>query len=110
WRRVGRAGGWPVRPKRRLVMRSEPNGVPGGKSLTLNNCAAPAGKTRSSPGWGATSPTQFAVVVQLLFSPPPSQVATAGAVRSSTLFKPGSVDQGKFGRPDITGLCRVTSV
>src|SRR5205823_13679142 len=59
------------------------NAVPAGKSLTLVSRAAPCGKTRSSPGCGATSPTQLAAVVQLLSGPPPSQVATAGARRVS---------------------------
>src|SRR5437660_12440096 len=47
------------------------------------SCPAPAGKTRSSPGCGARSPTQLAAVAQWLSAPPPSQVATAGARRVS---------------------------
>src|SRR5262245_30028380 len=61
----------------------EPNAVLAGKSLTFVSRAAVVGKTRSSPGCGATSPTQLAGVVQRLFAPPPSQVTTAGARRSS---------------------------
>src|SRR5437763_2426822 len=65
------------------VRRMELNAVPAGKLLTFVSRTAPPGKTRSSPGCGATSPTQLAGVVQLLSAPPPSHVATAGARRSS---------------------------
>src|SRR5262245_16522616 len=73
----------PVRRYPMLVLFSEWNAVPAGKSLTFASWAAPAGKTKSSPGCGATSPTQLAAVVQLALPPPPSQVATAGARRDS---------------------------
>src|SRR5262249_39462662 len=49
--------------------------VPLAKLFVLLSCAAPLGNTRLSPASGATSPTQFAAVVQLLSEPPPSQVS-----------------------------------
>src|SRR5262245_3307556 len=56
------------------------------KSLVLVFRAAVAGNCRSStPGTGATSPTQLAAVDQLLLSGlPPSQTRVAGARRSSS--------------------------
>src|SRR5581483_2629833 len=62
------------------------------KSLTVFRSAigTPVGKSRESPGLGATSPTQFLPVVHLLSGeePPvsgaPSQMNVAGASRSSS--------------------------
>src|SRR6516164_9620457 len=69
------------------------NAVPSGKSLTLRSgtLLVRTGKTRSSPGCGAMSPTQLAAVVQWLSAPPPSQVATAGARRVSRRSRRRSV-------------------
>src|SRR5262249_61056145 len=56
--------------------------------------AAVAGNSRlSTPGTGATSPTQLAAVVQLLLSGlPPSQTRVAGATRSSSASSQGRRD------------------
>src|SRR5262249_21646567 len=61
------------------------------KSLVFVFRAATLGKTRSStPGTGATSPTQLAGVLQLLLSGlPPSQTRVAGASRSSSASSRG---------------------
>ncbi len=52
--------------------------VSAAKSSSGARRVAPA-KTRSSPGSGVTSPTQFAAVVQRSSAPPPSQVLVEGA-------------------------------
>src|SRR5438093_2682802 len=79
--------------------------VPSRKLLTFVRRAATSGKTRSSPACGATSPTQLAGVVQLLSAPPPSQVATAGAVRSSSrVRKSGRRAVHFLRRRDTVGL------
>src|SRR5262249_2852663 len=56
------------------------------KSLVFAFRAAALGNSRSStPGTGATSPTQLAAVLQLLLTRlPPSQIQVAGARRSSS--------------------------
>src|SRR3954451_13313662 len=64
----------------------EANAVPSAKSLLLLFCAAPAGKTRSSvpSPMGATSPAQFAAVIQFASPPPPSHVDVANSRRLSS--------------------------
>src|SRR5262245_1662723 len=64
------------------------------KSLVLAFRAAVAGNCRSStPGTGATSPTQLAAVLQLLLSAlPPSQTRVTGARRSSSASSWGRKD------------------
>src|SRR6266852_8904928 len=61
------------------------------KSFVFAFRAAVLGNSRSStPGIGATSPTQLAAVVQLLSSRlPPSQTRVAGASRSSSASRQG---------------------
>src|SRR5262245_8196192 len=67
-----------------------PKAVPGAKSLKLLvSRPAPAGKTRSSPGLGATLPIQLPPAVQLFEkNDPPSQVTIAGSVRCSRVSMP----------------------
>jgi hypothetical protein len=69
WRRTG----LPAR-RRPCVSEMEWNVVTAGKSFTA---WYRFGNTNSSPGEGATSPTQFAGVVQLSSRPPRSQVRMA---------------------------------
>src|SRR5262249_34128177 len=55
--------------------------------------AAPGNSRSSTPGTGATSPTQLAAVVQLLLTRlPPSQTRVAGARRSSSASSQGRRD------------------
>ncbi len=49
----------------------------------------PVGKTRSSPGLGATFPSQLAGLVQLLLVPAPVQVSVASNSRSSSCSSRG---------------------
>src|SRR5215831_11501453 len=69
------------------------------KSLVLAFRAAVAGNCRSStPGVGATSPTQLAAVDQLLLSElPPSQTRVAGATRSSSASSQGRAEGRRVG-------------
>src|SRR5262245_60276374 len=64
------------------------------KSLVLVFRAAVAGNSRlSTPGTGATSPTQLAAVVQLLLSGlPPSHTRVAGASRPSSASSQGRAE------------------
>src|SRR4030095_15749583 len=68
----------PVKKLRRYPLplsRIEWKSVPAGKLLKFVSRAAPAGKTRSSPDTGASSPTQLAAVIQLPSTVlPPSQM------------------------------------
>ena len=63
--------------------------VPAGKSSAALRLVAPRGKTRSEPLCGATAPTQFAAVIQLLSLPAPVQVAVDGVIRTSSASRPG---------------------
>src|SRR5262249_17733044 len=69
------------------------------KSFVFAFRAAVPGNCRSStPGPGATSPTQLAAVVQLLLSRlPPSQTRVAGARRSSSASSRGRREGGGVG-------------
>src|SRR5262249_9529571 len=69
------------------------------KSLVFVFRAAVVGNSRSStPGTGATSPTQLAAVVQLLLSGlPPSQTRVAGASRSSSASTQGRAEGRRMG-------------
>src|SRR5437764_15407249 len=84
----------------------ELNVVPAGKSLTGIVRCVRVGKIISSPGCGATSPTQLAAVVQRVSvdGPPtsgPSQVATAGTARSSRAVKRNFDTGMSWGRKQV---------
>src|SRR5262245_42822262 len=65
---------------------------------------APKSITTSSPAPGSTSPLQLAGVLQSKFPPPPSQVTTAGAVRSSSTSAHGLTKAGRRFRGPCDGL------
>src|SRR5262249_46442751 len=82
-----------------LPVKARPRKVAPTKSLVLALRAALAGNCKSStPGTGATSPTQLAAVDQLLFSGlPPSQTRVAGATRSSSTSSRGRAAGRRLG-------------